>query len=184
MPYAYKITPSPVGKLKLVATDRGLAAVLWENDDPKRIPLSALVESKDHPILVVAERELGEYFAGKRTSFSVPLDPVGTEFQNKVWRALAEIPFGETRSYGDIARRVGSPAGFRAVGAANRCNPLSIVVPCHRVIGSSGKLVGFAGGLSIKEHLLAHEAGRGDHRSAWKAARQISLAETLASAAG
>lgn len=182
--YAWKITPSPVGNLKLIATDKGLAAILWENDNPKRIRLTPLVENNRHPVLLAAERELQEYFAGRRTSFSVPLDPVGTDFQTRVWRALSEIPFGETRSYGDIARRIGSPAAVRAVGAANGRNPLSIVVPCHRVIGTSGQLTGFAGGLAIKEQLLTLEAGDDTKSRSWKPARRMSRAETAASAAG
>jgi methylated-DNA-[protein]-cysteine S-methyltransferase len=184
MTYACKITPSPVGNLKLIATDRGLAAILWENDNPNRIRLTPLVENDAHPILLAAERELQEYFAGKRTSFSVPLDPVGTIFQTKVWSALSEIPFGETRSYGDIARRIGSPAAVRAVGAANGKNPLSIIVPCHRVIGASGKLTGFAGGLDIKERLLALESGDDTKTRSWKPNHRVSRAETAASAAG
>jgi len=159
MTYSYKITKSPVGKLKLIATDKGLAAILWEKEDPKRVPLAPLVEDKTHPVLLETEKQLKEYFAGKRTSFSVKLDPVGTEFQNKVWRALSEIPFGETRSYGEIAKRIGNASAMRAVGAANGKNPISIIVPCHRVIGASGKLTGFAGGLEIKARLLALEAG-------------------------
>jgi methylated-DNA-[protein]-cysteine S-methyltransferase len=156
--YYYKTTKTPVGELKLVATDKGLAAILWENDDPKRVRLTPLAESKTHPVLIATELELKEYFAGKRTSFSVKLDPVGTEFQNKVWRALSEIPFGETRSYGEIAKRIGNVSASRAVGAANGKNPISIIVPCHRVIGASGKLTGFAGGLETKAHLLKLEA--------------------------
>ena len=156
--YFYTTLPSPVGELKLIATDRGLAAILWEKDDPKRIRMASLVENKNHPVLRAAALELREYFAGTRTSFSIPFDPAGTEFQRKVWDALSEIPFGETRSYKDIAMRVGNPAAVRAVGAANGKNPLSIMVPCHRVIGSSGALTGFAGGLGIKSQLLALEA--------------------------
>jgi methylated-DNA-[protein]-cysteine S-methyltransferase len=157
MNYYYKTTQSPVGNLRLIATDNGLAAILWENDNPKRIRLTPLVEDKTHPVLLAAERELAEYFEGKRTSFSVNLDPVGTEFQNKVWRALSEIPFGETRSYREIAQRIGNPNAVRAVGAANGKNPISIIVPCHRVIGASGQLTGFAGELDIKEQLLTLE---------------------------
>jgi methylated-DNA-[protein]-cysteine S-methyltransferase len=157
MSYYYKMTESPVGELKLIATDKGLAAILWENDDPKRVRLTPLVESKGHPMLLKTERELKEYFEGKRTSFSVDLDPVGTQFQTKVWRALSEIPFGETRSYGEIAKRIGNANASRAVGAANGKNPISIIVPCHRVIGASGKLTGFAGGLKTKAQLLALE---------------------------
>jgi len=161
MTYSYKTTKSPVGYLKLVATDKGLAAVLWENENPTRVPLSPLIDNKTHPVLLETERQLQEYFAGKRTSFSIKLDPVGTEFQNKVWRALSEIPFGETRSYGQIAKRIGNANAMRAVGAANGKNPISIIVPCHRVIGASGKLTGFAGGLKIKAQLLALETNTG-----------------------
>jgi methylated-DNA-[protein]-cysteine S-methyltransferase len=159
--YFYKTTPSPVGNLKLIATDQGLAAILWENDKPNRVRLAPLVEDKTHPVLLVAEKELKEYFEGGRTSFSVNLDPVGTEFQNKVWRALSEIPFGETRSYRELAKRIGNAKASRAVGAANGRNPISIIVPCHRVIGASGKLTGFAGGLKIKEQLLRLEIAKG-----------------------
>jgi methylated-DNA-[protein]-cysteine S-methyltransferase len=108
--------------------------------------------------LLEAERQLRDYFAGERTRFELPLEPRGSEFQQKVWRALREIPFGETRSYLDLAKTVGSPKAFRAVGAANRENPLSIVVPCHRVIGRDGTLTGYAGGLEKKSTLLALEA--------------------------
>jgi methylated-DNA-[protein]-cysteine S-methyltransferase len=156
--YYYKTTPTPVGNLKLIATDKGLAAILWENDPAGRVRLAPLVEDTKNPVLLAVERELKEYFEGKRTSFSVNLDPAGTEFQTKVWRALSEIPFGETRSYLDIAKRVGNAKAVRAVGAANGKNPISIIVPCHRVIGASGKLVGFAGGLKTKQHLLSLEA--------------------------
>jgi methylated-DNA-[protein]-cysteine S-methyltransferase len=159
--YYCKSTPSPVGTLKLIATDKGLAAILWENDDPKRVRLTPSEDHDSHPMLLAAERELAEYFEGKRTRFSVPLDPVGTKFQNKVWHALSEIPFGETRSYGEIAQRIGQSGAARAVGAANGRNPLSIMVPCHRVIGASGKLTGFAGGLKAKELLLRLELNHG-----------------------
>ena len=156
--YSCKTMKSPVGELKLVATDCGLAAILWENDDPKRVRLSPLVESRGHPVLLEAERQLDEYFAGKRKNFSLQFDCAGTEFQKEVWQALATIPFGETRSYAEIARQIGRPKAVRAVGAANGKNPISIVVPCHRVIGSNGKLTGFAGGLETKEALLRIEA--------------------------
>ena len=162
MNYAYKLTPSPVGKLKLVASDKGLVAILWENDKPNRVKLGALVENRNHPILVETERQLAEYFAGKRKSFSLKLDLIGTKFQNDVWRALLGIPFGETRSYGQLARQLGNPRAMRAVGAANGRNPISIVVPCHRVIGASGELTGFAGGLKTKAQLLELES---DQRS-------------------
>jgi methylated-DNA-[protein]-cysteine S-methyltransferase len=155
--YFYKTMKSPVGVLKLVASDRGLAAILWENDDPKRIRLSPLAEDKNHSVLLETERQLNDYFAGKRKKFSLKFDTVGTEFQKEVWQALAAIPFGETRSYGQIAKQIGRPKAVRAVGAANGKNPISIIVPCHRVIGSNGKLTGFAGGLEIKATLLRIE---------------------------
>jgi methylated-DNA-[protein]-cysteine S-methyltransferase len=154
MGLAFKTTESPVGKLKLVASDKGLVAILWQNDKPHRVRLNELVENEEHPVLVETERQLGEYFAGKRKEFSVALDMRGTRFQKDVWEALLAIPFGETRSYGQLAKQLGNPRATRAVGAANGRNPLSIVVPCHRVIGSSGKLTGFAGGLETKAHLL------------------------------
>lgn len=150
----FKFISSPVGELKLAASEKGLAAVLWPDDAPARVPLINLTEDKNHPLLRMAEQQLDEYFAGERRTFSIPLDPRGTSFQHSVWDALRSIPFGETRSYGEIARQVGSPAASRAVGAANGRNPLSIVVPCHRVIGASGKLTGFAGGLETKARLL------------------------------
>jgi methylated-DNA-[protein]-cysteine S-methyltransferase len=110
------------------------------------------------PILLETERQLAQYFAGARTQFDLPLEPEGTEFQKKVWQALRAIPFGQTRSYLDVAKAVGSANAARAVGAANGKNPLSIIVPCHRVVGANGALTGFAGGLATKAALLAHEA--------------------------
>ena len=109
-------------------------------------------------MLLETERQLNDYFAGKRKSFSLKLDFQGTEFQKKVWAALLTIPFGETRSYGQIAKQIKNPKAVRAVGAANGKNPMSIIAPCHRVIGSSGKLTGFAGGLEAKARLLALES--------------------------
>jgi len=158
--YSYGTMKSPVGRLKLVASERGLAAILWENDDPKRVRLAPLVEDNNHPVLLEAERQLNGYFAGKLKKFSLKFDFAGTEFQKKVWRALAAIPFGETRSYGDIAKQIRRPKAVRAVGAANGRNPISIMVPCHRVIGSNGKLTGFAGGLETKAFLLKTESER------------------------
>jgi len=159
MTYSYKMTASPVGELKLVASARGLSAILWENDDPARVRLGPLVEDESHPILIEAERQIGEYFAGTRKVFDIPLDFQGTEFQKSVWAALLAIPYGETRSYAEIACAVGRPTAFRAVGAANGRNPISIIAPCHRVIGTNGALTGFAGGLKAKELLLGLEAG-------------------------
>lgn len=155
--YFSTLLPSPVGVLKLVASDAGLAAILWENDDPRRVRLNGVIEDDSHPILVETERQLGEYFAGRRRSFSLPLDFQGTPFQRRVWAALLTIPYGETRSYGEIARQIGNPTAVRAVGAANGRNPISIIAPCHRVIGATGKLTGFAGGLDAKARLLALE---------------------------
>ena len=155
--YVYKLMPSPVGTLTLVATDEGVAGILWENDRPSRVRLNIGAEDNGHSVLVEAERQLKEYFAGRRTEFALTLDVAGTAFQRKVWNALMTIPFGETRSYGQIARQIGNPQAVRAVGAANGRNPVSIVTPCHRVIGSSGKLTGFGGGLDTKARLLALE---------------------------
>jgi len=160
MPHFAKTITSPVGALKLVASQRGLSAILWENDKPRRVRLGELIVSPDHPVLLQAERELTEYFAGERTSFSLPLDPAGSEFQKAVWEALSTIPYGQTRSYGELARQIGNPKASRAVGAANGKNPLSIVVPCHRAIGADGSLTGFAGGLEVKRYLLSLEASR------------------------
>jgi methylated-DNA-[protein]-cysteine S-methyltransferase len=161
MSYLYRTMRSPVGQLTLVGSDRGLAAVLWEDDDPSRVRLGDIQEDANYPVLLRAQQQLEEYFAGKRHKFTVKLDPAGTEFQNKVWNALRTIPFGETRSYGQIAKQIGSQKAVRAVGAANGANPLSIVVPCHRVIGANGKLTGFAGGLKVKARLLALESESG-----------------------
>lgn len=155
--HVYKRMPSPVGTLTLVATDEGLAAILWENDRPHRVRLNIGAEENGHPVLVEAERQLAEYFAGRRKQFALKLDVSGTPFQRQVWNALLTIPFGETRSYRQIATQIGNPRAVRAVGAANGRNPVSIVAPCHRVVGSSGALTGFAGGLDVKARLLALE---------------------------
>lgn len=148
---------SPVGVLTLAASGQGLAAVLWEKDDPARVRLGPRAEASGHPVLEAAARQLDDYFAGRRQRFDLPLDFRGTDFQKQVWAALLAIPYGETRSYADIARAIGRPSATRAVGAANGRNPLSIIAPCHRVIGSNGALTGFAGGLAAKRHLLALE---------------------------
>ncbi len=156
----YKMIKTPVGALKLVASDEGLMAILWPNDDPKRVRLGRLAEAPQHPVLLEAARQLRDYFSGALTMFALPLDMAGTEFQRQVWQALLTIPFGETRSYAEIARQIGRPTAFRAVGAANGRNPISIVVPCHRAIGTDGRLHGFAGGLDAKYDLLALEKRR------------------------
>jgi methylated-DNA-[protein]-cysteine S-methyltransferase len=167
MSYAYKVVNSPIGKLKLVANGSKLCAILWEEDElgdkPSRVRLGQMREVEDNPVLVETERQLNEYFAGKRNCFELELDFAGTKFQKKVWEALMTIPFGETRSYGEIAAQIGNATAARAVGAANGKNPISIIAPCHRVIGASGDLTGFAGGLVAKELLLALEGTRTSH---------------------
>lgn len=157
MKLAYMEIASPVGILKLVAQDAALVAVLWEHENPKRVRLAELIEDTQHPILLETQKQLNEYFAGQRQKFDVPLDFEGTEFQQKVWQALLTIPFGETRSYKQIAEQIGNVKAVRAVGAANGKNPISIIAPCHRVVGANGKLVGFAGGLANKDILLKIE---------------------------
>lgn len=159
MSHACKEIDSPVGKLRLIASEHGLAAILWERDDPRRVPLGPCKEVPGHPVLVEVEGQLREYFEGERTAFSLALDFRGTAFQRLVWDALLTIPYGETRSYGQVAAQIGRPTAVRAVGAANGKNPISIIAPCHRVVGSDGKLTGFAGGLEVKQRLLALEAG-------------------------
>lgn len=160
MPLLRSKMPSPVGELTLIAGDRGLAAILWENDDPSRVRLGDIADAEGYPILDEAKAQLADYFAGKRQSFDLPLDFRGTDFQKSVWAQLLLIPFGETRSYGEIAVALGRPSASRAVGAANGRNPISIVAPCHRVVGANGTLTGFAGGLEAKAFLLRLE-GRG-----------------------
>lgn len=160
MTYAYTKMPSPVGELTLIASDIGLTAILWPNDRPSRVPGRDPIEADDHPVLAEARHQLTAYFAGELKVFTVPLDMIGTDFQKSVWAALLTIPHGETRSYADIARQIGRPTATRAVGAANGRNPLSIIAPCHRVIGKNGSLTGFAGGLEAKELLLALEGQR------------------------
>jgi len=144
---------TPVGELTLVGSARGLRHVLWAE---RASPDAAVVASCE--VLDEAERQLGAYFAGDLRRFDLLLDPVGTEFQVAAWRALGEIPYGTTISYGEQARRLGRPTAARAVGAANGRNPLPIVLPCHRIVGADGSLVGFGGGLSRKRLLLEHEA--------------------------
>jgi methylated-DNA-[protein]-cysteine S-methyltransferase len=154
---AYKVMSSPVGDLKLIAGDQGLVAILWETVKPKPVQLGTLTANDNHPIFLETERQLNEYFQRARKSFSLQLQLIGTNFQISVWQALLAIPFGETRSYGQLARQLGNPNAMRAVGAANGRNPIPIVVPCHRVIGASGDLVGFGGGLQMKAQLLELE---------------------------
>lgn len=157
MQLVYMYMDSPVGALKLVAHDQALVAVMWDNEDHKRVRLAELVEDRQHPMLHKVKQQLQEYFAGQRQQFDLPLDFQGTAFQQQVWQALLNIPYGETRSYKEIAVQLGNEKAVRAVGAANGKNPISIIAPCHRVIGSSGALVGFAGGLDKKQILLSLE---------------------------
>nr|WP_295928206.1 methylated-DNA--[protein]-cysteine S-methyltransferase [uncultured Dyadobacter sp.] len=154
----FKTIESPVGRLTLIASDRGLRAVLWDRDNPDRTSVEYGTEDILHPILAETEKQLEEYFAKKRKAFELTLDFVGSDFQKQVWEALLTIPFGETRSYGDIARQIGNPDSVRAVGGAANRNPISIIAPCHRVVGATGKLVGFGGGLANKAFLLELEA--------------------------
>jgi methylated-DNA-[protein]-cysteine S-methyltransferase len=154
------VVDSPVGALTIVASDDGLRAILWPDDDPARVRLAETVDDPSHPVIVATVGQLAEYFDGERTDFDVPLDPVGTEFQRAAWAALCSIPYGTTVSYGEQAERMGDRRKARAVGAANGRNPISIVVPCHRVVGADGALTGFAGGTDTKAWLLAHEQRR------------------------
>lgn len=142
----------------LIASDKGLMAILWENEDPKRVGIDKGEACANFPLLQNTEQQLQEYFSGQRQQFDLPLHFIGTHFQRQVWQALLTIPYGETRSYLQIARQIGNEKSVRAVGAANGKNPISIVAPCHRVIGSSGKLTGFAGGLEAKAFLLQLES--------------------------
>ncbi len=148
---------SPVGPLTIVASDSGLRAVLWPTDDPKRVPLDDVEANDGHSVIAAATRQLGEYFDGERRDFDLPLDPAGTDFQQSAWLALRSIPYGTTVSYGEQAEQMGDKRKARAVGAANGRNPISIIVPCHRVVGSNGALTGFAGGIETKQWLLTHE---------------------------
>ena len=146
---------TPIGRLTVAVDDGAVCHVLFERS---RHGTSGRGDWKRDPSAVHPAREqLLSYFAGERRRFDLPLRPVGTPFQQAVWKALREIPFGATRSYGDIARRIGTPRAVRAVGAANGRNPLPIFVPCHRVIGSDGSMTGFGGGLPVKRFLLRHE---------------------------
>lgn len=139
-----------IGKLGIEENGLAITKVFFVDKDIEE----KSVEKKETELLKEAIKQLNEYFDGKRKEFDLPLAPKGTEFQKKVWNALKEIPFGETRSYGEIARRIGNEKASRAVGMANNKNPIMIIIPCHRVIGANGKLVGYAGGIDIKEKLL------------------------------
>jgi methylated-DNA-[protein]-cysteine S-methyltransferase len=146
---------SPVGKLLLVADEEGLRLISFQKGKHAQRPRDDW--RKDAAPLRETMRQLKAYFSGELQEFRLPLAPEGTEFQRKVWSALCDIPYGETISYGDLARRIRNPKAVRAVGTANGANPIPIVIPCHRVIGSDGTLTGYGGGLDIKEKLLGLE---------------------------
>lgn len=148
---------SPVGRLSLVSSETELHAVLWQNDAPSRVPLPARHVVEQHALLETVREQLDAYFAGKLKEFDLPLNPQGTPFQQAVWHALRHIPYGETRSYSQLAESLNAPAAVRAVGSANGRNPISIIIRCHRVLGKDGTLTGFAGGLAVKAQLLALE---------------------------
>jgi methylated-DNA-[protein]-cysteine S-methyltransferase len=163
------VMPSPIGPLTVIAHDTAVVAIRWDTETDTHDPDAhnpvdrvlpdtiADIDPSDHAVLALAVEQLGEYFAGTRTEFALPLDPAGTDFQRDVWHELERIPFGETITYGEQAARLGDKNKSRAVGAANGKNPIPIVVPCHRVVGANGHLTGFAGGLDTKAWLLDHE---------------------------
>lgn len=153
---------TPVGELSLIANTHQLLAVLWSSDTPKRVALAAMPQQRSfqHDILLQAAAELTEYFQGSRTHFTVPYGCLGTAFQQQVWHALAHIPYASLSNYAYIAKQLHQPQAARAIGNAVGKNPLSIIVPCHRVVGSTGRLTGFAGGLDNKQWLLQWEQNR------------------------
>ncbi len=148
---------SPLGSLTLLSDGEALTGLYMEQHR-HRPPVPEGAVADDAPLRQAAE-QLGEYFAGERRAFELPLRPAGTAFQQAVWSALLDVPYGQTASYGELARRIGRPAAVRAVGLANGRNPISIVVPCHRIVGSSGALTGYGGGLERKRQLLDLERG-------------------------
>jgi methylated-DNA-[protein]-cysteine S-methyltransferase len=150
-----KLVPSPLGTLRLLATDEALLGVYFP--EHRRAPACAAREVTSHVVLELAAHELHEYFYEGRRTFATPTAAPGTDFQRAVWRALTAIAFGERRSYAELAQSIGRPSAARAVGAANGQNPLSIFVPCHRVVATNGALTGYAGGLAAKRFLLEHE---------------------------
>lgn len=157
MQLALQYMHTPVGQLRLIAHDQALLAVLWDNEQPKWVQQAKLSLDSEHKILLQARQQLDEYFQGTRQQFELPLEFAGTDFQKQVWAELLKIPYGDTRSYLQIAQAIGRPKAMRAVGAANGKNPISIITPCHRVIGARGALTGFAGGLENKTILLELE---------------------------
>lgn len=153
---------SPAGRLTALVSEIGLQALLWDAHRAQcDAELAALPEADGHPVIEVLKEQLAAYFDGALTAFDVPLDVRGTPFQQQVWAHLQTIPYGQTRTYAEVARALGNAQLTRAVGGANSKNPVSIVIPCHRVIGASGALTGYAGGKQIKAFLLALERGQG-----------------------
>lgn len=152
------ILPSPLGPLTVEISDRGLRCITWQSPD-NPIPDTAL-RSTDNRLFAEVRRQLTAYFAGRLRQFEIPLDLRGTPFQLQAWQALQQIPYGETISYGEQARWIGNPSAVRAIGLANGRNPVSIIVPCHRVIGKTGNLTGYGGGLDRKRFLLDLEQGK------------------------
>ncbi|WP_172566141.1 methylated-DNA--[protein]-cysteine S-methyltransferase [Vibrio navarrensis] len=155
----YTIAPSPLGEMTLQANDEGILGIWFTTQTTRPDDLGQ--EDANHPVLGLALTQLNEYFSGKRTQFDLPIAAKGTAFQMQVWQALTTIPYGETWSYQELANAVGNPKAVRAVGLANGKNPVSIVVPCHRVIGKNGKLTGYAGGIERKQWLLERERNQG-----------------------
>jgi methylated-DNA-[protein]-cysteine S-methyltransferase len=156
----YRLLESPIGPLIVAGDEEGLRYLLFARGRDKARPQPEWEE--DRGLLKEPVKQLNAYFAGTLRDFDLPLAPQGTAFQTEVWRALCDIPYGETTSYGELAKRIGNAKAVRAVGLANGSNPIAIIIPCHRVIGSNGSLVGYGGGLPIKQALLALE--RGQHR--------------------
>lgn len=158
MRYYYTVMESPVGEITLISDQDNLCAIYFSNQKPDEKKFPDLKENENNKVLRSAVKQLKSYFQGNRTDFNLPLRPVGTNFQEEVWKALTTIEYGKTVSYGEIADRINNRKAVRAVGAAIGKNPISIIIPCHRVIGSNGKLTGFAGGLGTKEYLLNLES--------------------------
>jgi methylated-DNA-[protein]-cysteine S-methyltransferase len=154
----YKFINTPVGQLKIVVNEKSLVAILWDNEKLNRVKLDQMLEDKNDLLILETEKQLNEYFHHQRTVFDLPLEMHGTLFQKTVWKWLSRIPYGETWSYKDIAVKMNNPKAVRAVGTANGRNPISIVIPCHRVITSNGNLGGFAGGVDRKKNLLDLES--------------------------
>ncbi|WP_409484604.1 methylated-DNA--[protein]-cysteine S-methyltransferase [Arsenicicoccus dermatophilus] len=153
----HTVVDSPVGPLTVIADGDALIAIYFADHGRTPVVAEHGPRRDEDPLLARARTQLGEYFAGRRQDFDLPLAPPGDAFQQRVWRALRAIPYGQTRSYGALAAQLGQPGAAQAVGHANGANPLSIVVPCHRVVGADGSLTGYAGGLARKRWLLAHE---------------------------